>query len=315
MTRALSIEACRAGQPVKAAETGEGPLAHRSSHCTLGFSRSPAGRTWLSDRFIEYPVHLTRPLYLDTAASDLATVYLQSMSGGLFQGDHHCLEVHVKTRARTHLTTQGATKVHSMRQGYALQETVVSLDESAVVEWMPDPLILFPDAAVRNLVRVVAVPGAVGFFTDGFLWHDPAGRPEPAFRHLETEFQVVDPEGALLVLDRQRLGTAEASSPNSWAGAAAAVAATGAGAGFRVHGTVFALTNDAERTTAFIEGARVALATAEGVSGGAGRLPNDAGAWARILAVGSVPHQRVTQALWGVFRSTVLDLSAPMRPK
>ncbi len=65
------------------------------SPATLRFARG-GGRTFLKEQRTPYPFHTTRPHYLDADRPDLATLYLQSASGGLYRGDR--LELCARSR-------------------------------------------------------------------------------------------------------------------------------------------------------------------------------------------------------------------------
>ena len=105
----------RTTETVSFAET-HAPNDKRSRHgeSWLEFAVDAEGRTFLASHFATYPHHLTRVFYLDRAAPQAATVYLQSLSGGLTQDDRVALRISTTGSAIAHVTTQAATKVHSM---------------------------------------------------------------------------------------------------------------------------------------------------------------------------------------------------------
>ena len=41
------------------------------------------GRSFVASQFVTYPFHLTRGFHLDVALPEVATLYMQSSSGGL----------------------------------------------------------------------------------------------------------------------------------------------------------------------------------------------------------------------------------------
>ena len=61
-----------------------------SVEALLHFCRA-GGRTVLAGQRLPYPFHATRTFYLDRANPEIATLYLQSASGGLYRGDSHGL--------------------------------------------------------------------------------------------------------------------------------------------------------------------------------------------------------------------------------
>src|SRR5690606_11390721 len=52
-----------------------------------------AGRTFLTRQNVRYPFHITKALHLDSASPALATVLLQSSSGGIYGGDELDLRI------------------------------------------------------------------------------------------------------------------------------------------------------------------------------------------------------------------------------
>ena len=64
---------------------------------------------------VPYPFHVTRPFYLDAQRPDLATLYLQSSSGGVYGGDDLSLTLDIRAGAAAQVTTQAATIVHDCR--------------------------------------------------------------------------------------------------------------------------------------------------------------------------------------------------------
>ena len=74
------------------------------------------GRTILRRQYVGYPFHITRPFQLDRMRPDLATLYLQSTSGGLYAADRLALDLTIGAGAALNLTTQASTVVHDGRE-------------------------------------------------------------------------------------------------------------------------------------------------------------------------------------------------------
>jgi urease accessory protein len=70
---------------------------------------APDGRTYLAERSQRFPLRLTRPLYLDPREPNMAFLYVQNPTGGLFEDDDHLVELDARPGARVHLTTQAAS--------------------------------------------------------------------------------------------------------------------------------------------------------------------------------------------------------------
>ncbi len=173
------------------------------------------GRTVLARQFVPYPFHITRPFRLDSERPDLATLYLQSASGGLYRGDDLTLRVSTGTRAAAHLVTQAATVVHDTGASPARQRVEIDVGADAFLAYTPDPLVMFPGAAILNATRVTLAAGARAIVADAFAMHDPTAAGCP-FASLMQDFEVVDASGRTLVRDVGRIDGAaivSAASP------------------------------------------------------------------------------------------------------
>jgi urease accessory protein len=101
------------------------------------------------------PFHSTGALEHDDA---VATVFLQTPTGGLAQGDRHHVAVEVDPDARAYVTGQAATKVLGMERNYGRVDVSLSVAEGGYLEYVPDPTIL--QAGARCLVRTEAALAA-----------------------------------------------------------------------------------------------------------------------------------------------------------
>lgn len=178
---------------------------HDSGKAALTFKLSPGGQTYLSRQYLAYPFHATRVFYLETAWPELATLYLTSASGGLFQGDRISLRADVKTGASAHITTGSATKIHSMDRDFARQTVDLGVGQGAYLEYLVEPNILFPHSRLESFVRVSVGKGGCAILGDSFLTHNPEGVNRKPFDGLIAEVSVHDPKGDLLALDRMKV--------------------------------------------------------------------------------------------------------------
>lgn len=175
---------------------GKAPAA--AVRARLEFTAS-AGRSYLARQFTPHPFHITLP-YNDPRDPDgMATLYLQSSSGGVYGGDDLGLSVDVADRARVHLTTQASTIVHDARGGpTARQEVTLRVAPGAWLEYCPDPAILMAGARHANHVSAELGEGSVLILSDAQLCHDPSGQGLP-FDQLCNELRVTGPEGLRLI--------------------------------------------------------------------------------------------------------------------
>lgn len=131
-------------------------------------------RTVLERRLFRWPFVLTRTFALDRSPAHLLTVILQTSSGALHGEDHLRQRFHVRSGAAGHVTTQGASPVHRADPGLTARETVgIRIEDGGFLEYLPEPRILFPDAALEQTIEISCAVGGVALISDAFTIHDP----------------------------------------------------------------------------------------------------------------------------------------------
>jgi urease accessory protein len=226
------------------------------------------GRTVLTRQTVPYPFHVTRPFQLDLARRDIATLYLQSASGGLYRGDDLGLHIAVRAGASAHVTTQAATMVHDTGAWPARQTTALDVADGGFLAYTPDPAVLFPGAALDSTVRIALAAGGRAIVVDGFAAHDPQGQGR-SFDSLTQHLEIVDADGRCLVRERGLLRGVEFASHASPLGPFKALAT------ILVLGPAACLPDGAALQRACDEAACLA---------GVSDLPNGAGRMLRCLA-------------------------------
>lgn len=255
------------------------PAAGRVGRAGLVFART-AERTFLARQHVGYPFHVTRPFHFDAEPAHLATLYLQSSSGGLYRGDRLSIAIEAGADTAVHITSQASTVVHHARGDGVVQEVVLDAGPGAFLAFATDPLILFPGAAIETRLTVRLAAGATALVTDAFLTHDPEGSGRP-FDLYRSSVEVLDAAGRRLMVDRARLRGEDLGG---------GIAPQG---GFAASASVYALGLAGEA----LAPERLEQAVAgDGILAGASPLPNGAGLGMRILAGGGVPLSRALDA-------------------
>lgn len=267
----------------------------------LGFERSPDGTTILRRQHVAYPYHVGRVLHVPGDPPGFATVYVQSCSGGLFQGERLRLAVTAEAGAQAHLTTAASTIVHAMPDGSAVQRLSIAAREGALVEYLPDPLILFPTARLDTALTIRAAANATVIAAESFLLHDPTGG-EQSFDELRSTTRVEDEAGRLLALDRFHIDgrTVVARRP-------------GVNGTFGLQGTLM-LVHRADPAGA-LAALRSALPESGDVLAGASLLPGDCGAWLRVLAGDAIALRAAMSAGWSAARRLATGSAPGLRRK
>jgi urease accessory protein len=169
------------------------------------------GRTMLRRQRVGYPFHVTRPFHLDRMRPELATLYLQSASGGLYAADELKLDLTVGARAALHLTTQASTIVHEGRNSGSTMRHAVRVDDAAFCAIVSDPYVLFPGADLQVETTAIVSSSAVLIMAEGFATHDPQ-RQGRMFERFSTNTRIVREDGKLLVCDRGTVNGHELSA-------------------------------------------------------------------------------------------------------
>ena len=257
------------------------------------FAPDSGGKSYLARQYACYPFHLCRAQYLDPDLPEMASLYVQTSAGGIYAGDRLDVEIRTEAGARAHVTTQASSIAYRMPDGEARQRIRLSGGPGSLLEYLPDPTILFPEARLRSATTLEPAPGALIIAGDSFLPHDPDGAGRP-FAYCAGETRVVDPEGRLLSLDRFHFD-----------GAAWTSGAAGVNGERLMQGTLLAA-GDAAAPETLLEALREGLAKAPpAVYAAASALPNRCGAWARLLAADGAELTETMHALWVALRAAV----------
>ena len=189
-------------------------LPQTHAHLDLSFARR-GDRTVFDRRLFRWPFVLTRTFHLDAAPRHMLTVILQTSSSALLGEDRLRQRLALGQGSAVHLTTQGATAVHRAVPGQIAEEFVcLSVGAGAYLEYLPQPRILFPDAALSQSIEVDVAAGGTAILSDAFTVHDPTGAGQ-SFRRLRSAISVrFDADEPVLI---DRLDIAAALQPRATA--------------------------------------------------------------------------------------------------
>ncbi len=309
--RALSLGMPAAGEALNfapaqfSAYLGEPPqmksgAVGKSGFLRLGFERRDE-RTILADLQSRTPYLAQRALHCDEALPEMAWLFTITTAGCVLQGDRLALEVALGPCAMAHVTTQSATKIHSMDTNFALQTQVLSLDEGAYLEFLPDPLIPHRQARFASDTRITLHPSASLLYSEivqpGRKYHHPDECFGATVLSLATA--AARPGGPPLFIEKLLIEPARYPMRQ-----------TGVMDGFDVFGNVILCTppDTADRIHARVA-ADVDLE--QGVAFGACRLPNDAGLIYKVLGRETTQVKAKVREFWEVARKEITGAGIP----
>ena len=268
----------------------------------IGFEQR-GDRTILAELDRRAPYMAQRALYPDPAMPDQAWLFMITTSGCVLQGDRLALEVTLGPGARAHVTTQSATKIHSMDANYAVQTQSITLADGAYLEFLPEPLIPHRRARFLSETRMTIAPTATALYGEIVQPGRKHHHPDEAFGATLLSLAVEAERPGGDVLFSEKLVVDPARRP---------VRQTGVMGSFDVLGNVVLLTpkDVAERVHARIE-AEVDLT--QGLAFGSCRLPNEAGLIFKALGHETAQVKAKAREFWAIAREEATG--AGLRPQ
>jgi urease accessory protein len=274
--------------------------AGKTGFLRLGFERD-GDRTVLASLERRPPYMVQRALYCDARMPHLPCVFVITSTGCVVQGDRLALEVALGPGAQVHITSQSASKIHTMDANYAAQTQSITLGDGAYLEFLPDPIIPHRRARFVSDTRIAIAP------TSTMLWSEilQPGRkhhhPDECFgvTLMSMSIMAARPDGVRLFTEKLLIEPARYP-----------VRQTGVMDSFDVLGNVILCTpkDHADRIHARVQ---ATVDHASGVAFGACRLPNDAGLVYKIVGRETAQVKAKVREFWSAVRNEVIGTDIP----
>jgi len=256
-------------------------------------------RTRLVHQYSTGPQRVIRALYLDEALVDMAFVFIQSVGGGILQGDRLGIDISVGPGARAHVTTQSAVKVYRMEADYATQRVQVSVGPGGYLELISDYLIPYRGARFYNEVDLSVATGATMLYADAIAPGRVAFGESYAYKLLHTRLLAHYPGGGLRAADTTVLEPLRVP-PRS----------PGLLGGYSDLGSMLVL-SDSPSGPELAAHMRDALQDAPDAWGGASALAHGDGAFLRVLGPSSTAVQTALHCGWRAARQLLAGTGVP----
>ncbi len=260
------------------------------------------GMTRITRHFQHFPLQVFRPIYLDPHQPGTAFVYVMS-HGGILQGDRYRLDLICEPGASAHVTTQSATKIYRMESNYATQVLRLSAGAESFLEYLPDAVIPFRDARFHGRNLLTVDPTATVIFGEMLLPGRVAYGENHDYTLFCSETEARGTDGALLFCDTLKF--MPQNEPKHSPGRLGRHA---------VLATLYVISRRVP-ARGLSERLHQRLTTLPGITGGASELPNNCGAWVRILGADSIGVSAALHAAWDEARLALTSAPAPNRRK
>jgi urease accessory protein len=264
----------------------------------LALSRH-GGVTRVRRHYQRAPLHLYRPIYLDSGRPDMAFLFVQQFGDGLVQGDRYRIDVDCGPGSATHITTQAATNVFRARRNFATQLVNLRVANGAVLEYLPDPVVPYRGSRLFQRTCVTVDPGATVILGETLLPGRVAHDEAHVYDVYWSETSVRSPDEELLFADVLRMNPGAGENPRS-------IGLLDAHDVISVLYVMSAQTDPADMVALL----RAALSACDLVSG-VSELPNGCGAAVKLLGSSSKAVQAGLRTAWNAARVELLGTPAP----
>lgn len=170
----------------------------------IGLDRSH--QSFVQRQYATYPFRLSRALRLDPTDAHRVYLYIMNSSPGLLAGDRFQINVRLSDRTALYLTDQSATKVHQMAvEQRARVHYEVAVGSGASLEYVPEPIILYRNASLKQTMRITLAPTGSLVLSDIMVPGRLARGEYFHFRQYVNRLQVYTPDGDLVFTDAMQL--------------------------------------------------------------------------------------------------------------
>ncbi len=164
------------------------------------------GKTAMTESYFRTPLQVMQAI---PDPAGCVGVYLLSPTGGVVQYDRYAIGITLEENAHALVTTVAATKVYRMPDGKAVQQITIYVGKNAILEFVPDALILFRDSDFEQRITIQLDEGAVCLFQDSIMGGRVAHHDEfLKFRRIQNQIEIRDADG-LLVYDAMRFSPSD----------------------------------------------------------------------------------------------------------
>jgi urease accessory protein len=282
------------------AGSGRDVAATQQGRLEMEFARQ-GERSVLAHLHREAPLVAQQALYWDEHLPGMPCVFMITTAGCVLQGDRLDLSIKVRSGAMAHVTTQAATKIHQMNEGYAAQSQHLAVEDDAYLELLPGPVIPHRRSRFVTRTRAIVASSATLLATEllqpGRMHHGDGEIFE--YDLYSSAFTAARPGSAPLFTERF------VCEPRRHP-----VRSAGAMADFNVLATVILVTPPATADVV-LERAEAGTNAATGCMAGASRLPNAAGLIYKVLGRETEPVKGNVREFWKLARRAVLGVPIP----
>ncbi len=241
------------------------------------------------------PLSVQRAVYCEYKLPEMAYVYIATTSGGMLQGDSYDISFELHPKTKSHITTQGATRIYKMSKNMqATQKIHITLDENAYLEYVPDQIIPYADSEFAQDTRLVVHDTATIIYAETIASGRIGMGESFAYRSYNLKLRVVNQDGILRFVDAAKIKPLHVKS-------------FGVMHQYMVTSTVYIITKPeyVDELQKSIE--KIILHNDKNVKGGASIMSREMGVLVRLLGMNSESVKSVVNETVACARRVILD--------
>lgn len=258
------------------------------------------GRTCLVEAFSSGPQVVHRAHYLDNELEDMAVVFIQSVGGGVLQGDRLRTEIIVGEGARALITTQAATKAYKMEANFATQRIDVKVEKNAFCEMILDGLIPYRGVRMYTELDFEVDPTGVLVYQDQVSPGRVALGESFQYELLYSRMRCSRPDGRLIAADTTVLRP-QKTDPHR----------PGIYGTYTELGSMYVIAQQRKDISRFATEVHDCLQGLVGIFGSASVMPSGCGVHARLLGTDNRHVDGALHRCWATARRELLGVGVP----
>ncbi|GAB2676680.1 urease accessory protein UreD [Paenibacillus thermoaerophilus] len=171
--------------------------------------------TELAASFARSPLKLAKTFEL---AGGQAGVIVMDCSPGMMAGDRYEQTWEIGPEASVKVGSQSFTKVHPSGGRPSVQRLRFKVERGALLEWMPEPLMLYDGAILDSECTLELAEGAAAVMMDVVCPGRSLRGETFRYERFDSRMTVTDPSGGTIYCSRQRMEPARQhlTSPAVW---------------------------------------------------------------------------------------------------
>jgi urease accessory protein len=254
-------------------------------------------KTSIKNQFYKTPLCIKRALYIEETCPEMAYIYIISPSGGILQGDRYRTDITLKNYAKSHITTQSATRIYKMNKNFGTQIINLDVSDNCYLEYIPDQIIPFKNSKYYQVSNIKVHDSATCIYSEILTPGRVASNESFEYDICYMKVKAVNQLNKIRFIDIAKL---EPKKEN--------ITSFGIMNNYDVLGNIYILSPKDQLINIKNE-INILLNNLNGIIGGCTRLPDDGGLLVRLLGPFVFNIRDIIYSIIKIIRKKILNVS------